>query len=122
MTPSRKTAPTTPEIQIADRTPRGAWRLASTRLLAERPGGVEAVDDEQGHEHADEEDRQVAAVGWPLGPTCRRGSTSGWWLAKISRISAKTTMPEDLGADADVVEDRQQPDPERVDERRRRSA
>ena len=29
MTASRKTTPTMPESQIADRIPRGAWRLAS---------------------------------------------------------------------------------------------
>ena len=32
-------------------------------------------------------------------------STSGdWWFAKNSRMSAKTSMPEDLGRHADVVE------------------
>ena len=30
VTASRKIPPTIPEIQIAERTPRGAWRLAST--------------------------------------------------------------------------------------------
>ena len=83
-----------PESQIDDRTPRGAWRLGVDRLLAERPGGVEAVDDEQGHEHA----RPRRPAG-----SCRlAGSTpvelsirtdSGWWFAKKSRMSAKTTMP-----------------------------
>ena len=40
-------APIAPDSQIAVRIPRGACRLASIGLLAEGPGRVEAVDDEQ---------------------------------------------------------------------------
>ena len=46
-------------------------------------------------------------------------STSGdWWLAKNSRMQREDEHAEDLGRDADVVEDREEPDAEGVDERR----
>ena len=75
MIASRKIAPTMPDSQI-DRQD-AARRLAARveRLLAERPGRVEAVDDEQGHEHAEREDRQVCRrFAAARCPPCRTGS------------------------------------------------
>ena len=94
MTARRKIAPTMPDSQIAERTPRGACRLGVERLLAERSRRVEAVDDEQGHEHADQE-----RPGSSCRPRrsardeCRTGPKRDWWFAKNSRISAKTSIP-----------------------------
>ena len=64
-------------------------------LLAERAGRVEAVDDEQGHEHAERErGRQMLPFWARLGAArCRSARDAGWTWAKNSRISANTTIP-----------------------------
>ena len=63
VTASRKTRPMMPEIQIAPRTPRGARRAGVDGLLAEGAGGIEAVDHEERHQRADQEDGREVAVG-----------------------------------------------------------
>ena len=64
------------------------------------------------------EGRQHVPVLGRLGAERLGQHVGDWWLAKNSRISANTSMPEDLGRHADVVERRDEPDTERVDQRR----
>src|SRR3954452_19859345 len=93
-------------------------RLAAgiKRLLAERSGGVEAIDDEQRHEHPDEEDRHVAAVGKVGGVGRVKQDRRRLVVGEEQEDQGEDEHPEDLGADADVVDDRQEPDAEDVDQ------
>ena len=66
------------------------WRRG---LFAERPGRIEAVDDEQGHEHADQERPRTSCLCRTCWCTKLNRIAGHWWLAKNSRIRAKTTIP-----------------------------
>ena len=89
-----------------DRTPRGACRLASMRLLAERPGGVEAVQDEDRHEEGEREGREHVAVLGRL-RTERLGQHVGRLVVREEQQDEREDEhPEDLGRHADVVERR----------------
>ncbi len=115
MIASRKTTPTAPEIQIDDRTPLGACRPGVHRLLAERASGVEAVHDEDRHEEADREGRQEVAVLRLLGAHRLEQDIGRLVIREEEQDQREDEHAQDLGRHADVVEDRQEPDAERVD-------
>ena len=106
MIASRKTTPTAPEIE--HRRQDAARRLAARvdRLLAECPGRVEAVQDEDRHEEGEREGREHVAVLGRL-----RAERLGQHVGRLvvgeeQQDEREDEHPEDLGRDPDVVERR----------------
>ena len=93
MTARRKIAPTMPEIQIADSTPRGAWRLASRVSSPNVPAVSKPYTTNRVMNMPTRKIGQEAAVREVRVAAVSMRTDSDWWFAKNSRISAKTSIP-----------------------------
>jgi hypothetical protein len=101
-----------------ERTPRGAWRLASMVSSPKVPAVSKPVQDEDGHEEREREGREHVAVLRVLGTERLGEDVRRLMIREEQQDQREHQHAQDLGRDPDVVERRHEAYAERVDEGR----